>query len=170
MVWSSVSFPSQFTSSNLTINMKFWTTRFDQIRILIWKICAILPSKFKKSVFISASKMTFNWRLIWGWNPSVLWIYRWIFVDRLFTYQLLLSKVEILKLRCYSPIQLMAGLFVAAYRGNEIVNVMELSSYLFQSTTLILSVILTQNHLLSARKSCVMLGFVGFASAWNCQG
>ena len=91
-------------------------------------------------------------------------------MDRLFTYQLLLSKVEILKLRCYSPIQLMAGLFVAAYRGNEIVNVMELSSYLFQSTTLILSVILTQNHLLSARKSCVMLGFVGFASAWNCQG
>ena len=88
-------------------------------------------------------------------------------MDRLFTYQLLLSKVEILKLRCYSPIQLMAGLFVAAYRGNEIVNVMELSSYLFQST---LSVILTQNHLLSARKSCVMLGFVGFASAWNCQG
>ena len=91
-------------------------------------------------------------------------------MDRLFTYQLLLSKVEIRKLRCYSPIQLMAGLFVAAYRGNEIVNVMELSSYLFQSTTLILSVILTQNHLLSARKSCVMLGFVGFASAWNCQG
>ena len=86
-------------------------------------------------------------------------------MDRLFTYQLLLSKVEILKLRCYSPIQLMAGLLVAAYRGNEIVNVMELSSYLFQSTTLILSVILTQNHLLSARKSCVMLGFVGFAWA-----
>ena len=91
-------------------------------------------------------------------------------MDRLFTHQFLLSKAEIMKLRCYSPIQLMAGLFVTAYRGNENANVMELSSYLFQRTTLILSVILTQNHTLSARKSCVMLGFVGFASAWNGQG
>ena len=71
---------------------------------------------------------------------------------------------------CVAILPFNSGLFVAAYRGNENANVMELSFYLFQRTTLIQSVILTQNHLLSARKSCVMLGFVGFASAWNCQG